>query len=182
VLDFGNVGALATPDSYALQNRTSVQVFKWLGGHRHHTLLNRSAHFLSNFSENSLTGSYSVVGVDKSNYNGQSIQFFNPRASSSHQYFSISTTQFSPEPLGSFGTANQAFFHGPGLNNCYLSLHKSTPITERLSLSFRAELFNTFNHAQFFGCVSGTFGSARFGDATCARPPRIGQLALKLTF
>jgi hypothetical protein len=136
--------------------------------------------FLSTFSENSLTGSYSVVGVDEPNYNGQSIQFFNPRASSSHQYFS--TSQFSPEPLGSFGTANQAFFHGPGLNNWDLSLHKSTPITERLSLSFRAELFNTFNHAQFFGCVSGTFGSARFGDATCARPPRIGQLALKLTF
>ncbi len=135
---------------------------------------------LSTFSDNSLVGVGSAEGVDEPNYNGQPIQFFNPRSSSSHQYFS--TTQFSPEPLGLFGTANQGFFHGPGLNNWDLSLHKSTPITERLSLSFRAELFNAFNHAQFFGCVNGTFGSGLFGDVTCARPPRIGQLALKLTF
>ncbi len=135
---------------------------------------------LSTFSDNSLVGAGSIEGVDEPNYNGQSIQFFNPRSSSSHQYFS--TPQFSPEPLGLFGTANQAFFHGPGLNNWDLGLHKSTLITERLSLSFRAELFNAFNHAQFLGCVSGTFGSARFGDVTCARPPRIGQLALKFAF
>jgi hypothetical protein len=72
------------------------------------------------------------------------------------------------------------FFHGPGINNWDFAFHKNTRITERVLLEFRGELFNAFNHAQFTnpdGDVAGNIGLV-----TNARDPRIGQLALKLSF
>jgi hypothetical protein len=121
----------------------------------------------------------SCGGVDRPNYNGQPIQYFDPRSSGSHQYFS--TDPFSPEDLGVAGNANRRFFHGPGLNNWDLAIHKNTAITERLKTEFRFELFNAFNHAQFFN-PTGTFTSGNFGNVTQARDPRIGQFALKFIF
>ncbi len=83
--------------------------------------------------------------------------------------------------LGVGGNANRRFFHGPGLNNWDMALLKNTKITERIGLDFRAEFFNTFNHAQFRNPV-GDFSAGNFGQITSARDPRIGQLALKLSF
>ena len=62
-----------------------------------------------------------------------------------------------------------------------MSLSKTAHFTERLSLDFRAEFFNVFNHAQFNNPV-GDFSAGNFGEITSARDPRIGQLALKLHF
>ena len=118
-------------------------------------------------------------GIDYPNYNGQPIQFSNPRRSANFQYFS--TSQFSDEAIGVGGNANRRFFHGPGLNNWDLAAHKVTNISERLKLEFRAELFNVFNHAQFYP-PSGTIGTSTFGDVTSAAAPRIGQMALKFYF
>jgi hypothetical protein len=139
---------------------------------------------LANSGDYSLCG---CAGVDRPNYNGQPIQFFDPRASAHHQYFS--TSQFSPEEgtdpanpiLGVPGNANRRFFHGPGLNNWDLALHKMTRVTERTSVEFRAEFFNVFNHAQFGG-PSGDISSSTFGLVTGAYDPRIGQMALKFYF
>lgn len=78
------------------------------------------------------------------------------------------------------GNSNRRFFHGPGIDNWDFSLHKSTAITEKTNLEFRAEFFNVFNHAQFSGVTGDILGS--FGAVTSARAPRIGQLALKLSF
>jgi len=47
-----------------------------------------------------------------------------------------------------------------------------------MALQFRAEFFNTFNHAQFRN-PAGNFADGRFGEVTEARDPRIGQLSLK---
>lgn len=118
-------------------------------------------------------------GVDTPNWNGQYPQFSNPRASADHQYFT--TTPFSQETLGAFGTANRRFFHGPGLNNWDMSLHKMTQITEKTNLEIRAEFFNLFNHAQF-GNPSGSITSSTFGLVTGANDPRIGQVAMKFYF
>ena len=120
-----------------------------------------------------------IHSLDLPNYNGQPIQRFDPRSSPSHQYFG--TSVFSEMTLGVPGDAHRLFFHGPGLNNWDMALHKGTQITERFFLEFRAELFNTFNHAQFETPV-GNFVAANFGQVTAARDPRIGQFALKLTF
>jgi hypothetical protein len=125
-----------------------------------------------------LIGSYAATYLDEPNYNGQPIQFTNPRTSAL-QYFS--TAQFSPMPVGGTGTANRRFFPGPGLNNWDLGLHKSTKLTERMDLDVRAEFFNIGNHAQFTGVV-GDVNSSSFGAVTGARDPRIGQVAMKLDF
>ena len=112
-------------------------------------------------------------------YNGQPLKFYNPRKTGG-QFFS--TQQFSPERIGQFGTARHRFFSGPGLNNWDLALQKVTPITETKSVEFRAEFFNVFNHAQFDN-PAGDFNSlSSFGVVTSARPGRIGQLGLKLSF
>jgi Carboxypeptidase regulatory-like domain len=118
-------------------------------------------------------------GVDRPNYDGQPIQFFDPRASENHQYFS--TTPFSPEELGVPGNASRRFFHGPGLNNWDFAIHKNTRITERLTTEFRFELFNAFNHAQFKN-PDGDINSSSFGLVGGARDPRIGQFAIKFVF
>jgi hypothetical protein len=94
-------------------------------------------------------------------------------------YFNASL--FSPEVIGQFGTANRRFFHGPGLNNFDLALLKDLRLTESKSLEFRAEWFNSFNHAQFM-TPNGNVNGATFGLVTAAYPPRIGQLALKFLF
>jgi carboxypeptidase family protein len=128
------------------------------------------------------SGDNSLCGCEEGgepDWNGQRIQFLNPRKNNL-QYFS--TTQFSPEPVGQFGTARHYFFSGPGLNNWDMALEKVTGITERSALQFRFELFNTFNHPQF-NAPGGDFNSpASFGFVSSARAARVGQAALKLTF
>jgi len=93
----------------------------------------------------------------------------------------VSVSQFSEDALGALGTANLRFFHGPGINNWDMALHKITRLSERTSSQFRAEFFNVFNHAQFNG-PAGTFLCPAFGDVVSPRDPRIGQMALKLNF
>jgi hypothetical protein len=120
-----------------------------------------------------------IHSIDLPNYNGEKVTKFNPRNSAGHQYFN--TAVFSQETLGVPGNSNRLFFSGPGTNNFDTALHKVTPITERVSLEFRAEFFNTFNHAQFQAPV-GNFSASNFGQVTGANPGRIGQGALRLVF
>jgi hypothetical protein len=94
---------------------------------------------------------------------------------------------FSPEPFGGQGNANRRFFHGPGVNNWNLALLKDLKLTERISLEFRGEFFNAFNHAQFYGNlnVDGNLndGPSSFGGVSSAgNGSRIGQLGAKLYF
>ncbi|MBV8572849.1 MAG: hypothetical protein JO319_19675, partial [Acidobacteriaceae bacterium] len=88
---------------------------------------------------------------------------------------------FAPETYGGFGTANRRFFHGPGIINTDFGLEKQTNITESIAVLFRAEFFNIFNHTNFEN-PNGNFSSSIFGVVTTARPPRIGQLSLKLVW
>ena len=67
------------------------------------------------------------------------------------------------------------------LFNTDFSAIKSTKLTERASLQFRAEFFNFFNNVNFGGPNS-TVTSANFGRITSAGIPRILQGALKLIF
>jgi hypothetical protein len=81
-----------------------------------------------------------------------------------------------------------------------MALLKDFALHENVHLEFRAEYFNAFNHSQFVAtsalgsagtgtCVTsgpgqscaGVPGSS-FGIISSARDPRIGQIALKLTF
>jgi hypothetical protein len=82
--------------------------------------------------------------------------------------------------LGTFGTANRRFFHGPGINNFDIGMTKRLPITEAKVLEFRGEFFNIFNHAQFLNPSGDIDGN--FGIVTNARDPRIGQLSIKFVW
>jgi outer membrane receptor protein involved in Fe transport len=93
----------------------------------------------------------------------------------------FTTSSFALPALGSFGNSGRNIIVGPGTNNWDVSFSKRTEIRERMTLQFRAEFFNLFNHAQWSG-VGATLGSATFGQVTSARDPRIGQLGLRLLF
>ncbi|HEY7306032.1 MAG TPA: carboxypeptidase regulatory-like domain-containing protein [Bryobacteraceae bacterium] len=94
----------------------------------------------------------------------------------------MTTSGFGLPALGNFGTANRRFFHGPGLDNWNLALHKDTVIRENMTLQIRAEFFNAFNHAQFAN-PNGLFSGSTFGLITSVQaPPRIGQVAAKFIF
>jgi hypothetical protein len=80
--------------------------------------------------------------------------------------------------LGTFGTANRRFFHGPGFNNTDLGFLKRTQIKENFAFDVRIEFFNIFNHAQFIN-PGGNITSSDFGFVTNARDPRIGQVSAK---
>jgi len=91
---------------------------------------------------------------------------------------------FSIPLLGQMGNVPRRFFYGPGLENFDMALQKAFMLTESKSLEFRAEAFNVFNHAQFFGAatVEGNISSANFGKIVGADPPRQVQLVAKVYF
>jgi hypothetical protein len=80
--------------------------------------------------------------------------------------------------LGTFGTANRRFFHGPGFNNTDFGFSKRTVIRENLAFDLRVEFFNIFNHANFRN-PGGDISQPNFGIVTQARDPRIGQVSFK---
>jgi hypothetical protein len=80
--------------------------------------------------------------------------------------------------LGTFGTANRRFFHGPGFNNTDFGFLKQTVIKENYAFDLRVEFFNIFNHAQFMN-PTGDISNSSFGIVTNARDPRIGQVSAK---
>ena len=94
------------------------------------------------------------------------------------------TALFSLPPLGQMGNVPRRFFYGPGLKSFDMALQKVFALTESKSLEFRAEAFNIFNHAQFFGAatVEGNISSANFGKIVSADAPRQVQLVAKVYF
>jgi hypothetical protein len=89
---------------------------------------------------------------------------------------------FSVPALGDFGNARRRFFHGPGSDDTDFALAKSTTVLDGKELQVRAEAFNVFNHAQFFGpgSVEGNVGSATFGQIVSAAAPRLMQVSARL--
>jgi hypothetical protein len=140
---------------------------------------------LSTSGDNSLQGS-NPNGVnnrylDMPDYSGAPLNLnSNPR----NGLFYFNAGAFTPNALGTIGTAGRRSFHGPGMFNTDLALLRNFQITESKVLQFRLETFNLFNQAQFFGpaSVNGNVDSPLFGQIVNAAPPRLMQLALKYTF
>jgi len=84
---------------------------------------------------------------------------------------------------GTIGNAPRSLCCGPGINNWDMAFLKDFSISERTKLEFRAELFNVWNHAQFYN-VDGDVSDqgSTFGQVQNVRDPRLIQLALKLSF
>jgi hypothetical protein len=82
---------------------------------------------------------------------------------------------------GTMGNCAKDTVLNPGLNNFDWAVIKDTKVTERISLQFRAESFNIWNHAQF-GNVDNGYKDAHYGYITWARAPRDVQFGMKLIF
>jgi len=141
---------------------------------------------LTNFGDTSLWGTQSNginnLPVDEPSYQAGPLQLnHNPR--NRKPYFN--TGLFSVPSLGDPGNARRRFFSGPGIDNYDMSLQKSLSLSESRSLVLRAEGFNVFNHAQFYGsqAINGNItDNSEFGYVVSASAPRLIQLAVKLVF
>lgn len=105
------------------------------------------------------------------------------------QYFNLNC--FVDPVSGELGNSNRAPLFGPGLVNSDFSAVKNFPLSfrEGMSLQFRAEFFNLWNHPQFQ--APGVSGTAGIVDIDGVNPaaitatvnnPRLIQFALKLRF
>src|SRR5438552_3157443 len=90
-------------------------------------------------------------------------------------------TNFADSALGTFGNTPRTLCCNPPINNWDMGLFKDTAIGEKTRLEFRTEIFNIFNHAQFYG-VDGGSANPTFGQPQKVRDPRLLQFALKLVF
>jgi hypothetical protein len=89
-----------------------------------------------------------------------------------------------------FGNLGQNTITGPGTNNWDISLYRVIPFKEgRVNSMLRLETYNTFNHTQFNAINSaaqfnslGQQVNTAFLLPTAARPPRLVQIALRVTF
>jgi hypothetical protein len=70
------------------------------------------------------------------------------------------------------------------LDNYDMALRKMSALGEGKSIEVRFEMFNVFNHAQFYpnGSVDGNINDVNFGHVQKAADQRIGQVALKFNF
>ncbi len=91
------------------------------------------------------------------------------------------TSVFTDSALGTIGNSPRTLCCNPPINNWDIGIFKDTPVNEKLRLEFRTEIFNLFNHAQFYGVDGGT-SNTTFGQPQKVRDPRLLQFALKLIF
>jgi outer membrane receptor protein involved in Fe transport len=105
----------------------------------------------------------------------------NPRLETRTPERWFNTRAFAMPAPGTFGNAGRNIVEGPGLQTINVSIVKNIPIRESVSLQFRAEAFNLFNHANF-GLPDLFFGSPTFGSVSSASAPRHIQFGLKLLF
>ncbi len=134
----------------------------------------------------------SVSGSDIASYGGTprpdviaNVHVANPTI---HEWFN--TGAFAFAPYGTFGTAPRYFsnLRGPHYLNWDTAILKNWQVKESMRLQFRAELFNTFNHPQFYtpntsytGCDPNADQgcSSSLGQITSAFPARTVQFAGK---
>ncbi|MCU1224534.1 MAG: Cna domain protein [Edaphobacter sp.] len=138
---------------------------------------------LSESDDRSLVG----CGCDLPNYTGQSLTANADRNPRNNRYRAtavpyFNTGAFSIERLGVYGNSHRRFFHGPGINNTDLAVLRDFHIHEGHTVQFRAEAFNTWNHAQFNNPGSTVNTTSTFGLVSSARPARIYQIAAKYRF
>lgn len=84
---------------------------------------------------------------------------------------------------GKIGDAPRSICCGPGINNWDMSFMKETQFGERLQMEFRGDIFNIWNHAQFYS-VDGDVSDAgsTFGQVQHVHDPRLVQFSLKFRF
>ena len=121
------------------------------------------------------------VGARRVSFDSSTANCLGGPVTNGNFYFDPTAFDCNNVPLFSFGNSGRNVVRGPGRNNFDLSLGRTFKISESKSVEFRSEMFNAFNHAQFFNPDHNGF-DANFGQITQARDPRIVQFALKFYF
>lgn len=96
----------------------------------------------------------------------------------------FNTADFATQTLGTLGSERRNSLYGPHSRHVDLSVFKKFMLSERISLEFRAELFNVTNTASFTG-VNAQLGTSNFGTVsglTNGYVPRSAQFAVKFQF
>jgi hypothetical protein len=103
-------------------------------------------------------------------------------------YSWYNTSAFAVPASGRFGTCGTGSLRGPGLVNADLGVQRKFPLSEKVGLTFRAEMFNTANTPHHSNPVtsvsSGTFMQA-LGIVSTGREgieQRALRFALRLAF
>jgi len=84
--------------------------------------------------------------------------------------------------FGYVGSAPRTICCGPGISDTDFVLMKNIAVNERAHFEFRAEIFNIFNHTQFYNPDGNSTDGTQFGQVTQVKDPRLAQFALKLSF
>ena len=96
-------------------------------------------------------------------------QWFNPAA-------------FTQVPSGVFGNAGRNILRGPGWITFDMSVQRRIAFNDRINATFRADIFNVFNRANF-GLPAANIAGANAGViSSLAGDPRVMQLSLRLGF
>jgi len=101
----------------------------------------------------------------------------------------LNSAAFAMPAAGTWGNCGRNLVRAPGIWQMDTALQKRVPLNERVAVSFRGEVFNVFNRAQYgspivslpsgnFGLITGAFNSTPTGTGT----PRDIELMLRLDF
>jgi hypothetical protein len=141
-------------------------------------------------SDNSTTGTPPGIRMEVLNPNAPlSVRFAPPPEPAGQASVANAGPWLSASPLPQFGNLGQNTLTGPGTNNWDLSLYRVIPFNERVKSMLRIETYNTFNHTQFSAINSTAQFNTQMQQVntafllpTSARPARLIQLALRVTF
>jgi outer membrane receptor protein involved in Fe transport len=84
--------------------------------------------------------------------------------------------------FGYVGNAPRTICCGPGISETDLVVIKNIPFSDRTHLEFRGEIFNVFNHTQFYNPDGNSTDGTQFGQVTQVKDPRLVQFSLKFYF
>jgi hypothetical protein len=84
--------------------------------------------------------------------------------------------------FGRIGNSPRTICCGPHISQTDFAILKTFAISEHKRIDFRAELFNIFNHTQFFNPDGNFSDGPQFGQVNQVRDPRLMQFALKFFF
>lgn len=102
----------------------------------------------------------------------------------------LNPAAFTDPAAGNFGTLRRNQFYGPSYSDVDLSVFKNTTIKEKVTVQFRAEMFNLFNRANFAPpdtksndfVLYDTIGDYNGAPGIGAGEPFNTQLVLKILF
>jgi hypothetical protein len=137
-------------------------------------------------SNASVPGLYAISGSERPDYvAGQSLT---PAGGSTPSHW-INLAAFAVPANGTFGNLGRNAFRAPGITQLDLGVSKFVPVTERLGIRFRGDLFNLANRAQYgapnadvSASNSGVITTTLSNYATGRGTPRELQLSMKIVF